>query len=82
MLSSYYLHAYDMNIYGEGNQIYDSSQINFMVRLPRAGFFQFQLYALPGADSTERLPNVFNYLIEVFSFHGQEFHLLARTTVT
>lgn len=36
-----------------------------MVRLPHAGFFKFQLFALPAADSTESLPNVFNYLIEV-----------------
>lgn len=39
-------------------------QVFFIVRIPRLGFFKFQIYALPESDRDDSLPGVYNYLIE------------------
>ena len=40
-----------------------SDKVEFVLRLPKAGMYKFQLYAQPKSDSSESLPSVYNYLI-------------------
>jgi hypothetical protein len=35
----------------------------FVARLPKAGLYKFQVYALPYSDTSESLPGVYNYLV-------------------
>ncbi|XP_052102018.1 uncharacterized protein LOC127735761 isoform X1 [Mytilus californianus] len=37
--------------------------IHVLVHMPETGYYKLQLYALPSADESKSLPNVFNYLI-------------------
>lgn len=37
--------------------------VTFVIQLPEVGYYKLQLFALPVADESKSLPNVFNYLI-------------------
>ncbi|GFO20188.1 kyphoscoliosis peptidase [Plakobranchus ocellatus] len=39
--------------------------LSFVITLPQAGYFKFQVFALEASDESKSLPNVFNYLINV-----------------
>lgn len=43
----------------------DDDEVTFAVAFPDNGWYKFQIFALPENDSSESLPNVYNYLIEV-----------------
>lgn len=36
---------------------------HFLVHMPTADYYKLQIYALPAADPSKSLPNIFNYLI-------------------
>ncbi|KAK7508722.1 hypothetical protein BaRGS_00000288 [Batillaria attramentaria] len=38
--------------------------VSLLISLPAAGYFKLQVYALPAADDSKTLPNVYNYLIQ------------------
>lgn len=43
-------------------------QILFVIRLTKPGLYKFQVFARPASDSSEDLPNVVNYIIEVLLY--------------
>lgn len=47
----------------------DKDSVRFYVGFPDNGWYKLQLFALEESSSTESLPNVYNYLIEVTGNH-------------
>ncbi|VDN11730.1 unnamed protein product [Dibothriocephalus latus] len=45
------------------------SEVFFLLRFPKPGFFMLQLYAMPVNDRSNYLPNVYNYLVEASNCH-------------
>ncbi|CAH1782646.1 unnamed protein product [Owenia fusiformis] len=51
-------------------QQYEDNIISFVVKLPKAGSYKLQMYALPNTEPSETLPGVYNYLIDCSQAHA------------
>ncbi|CAH1783747.1 unnamed protein product, partial [Owenia fusiformis] len=51
-------------------QQFKDNILSFVVKLPKAGSYKLQVYALPYTDTSESLPGVYNYLINCPQTHA------------